>query len=76
MSSQHYISSFELNQIETKRASLTFEEAVAVWIMRGNGETQQIIAARFGTNQGRIAEILSESDHIGSRARAFALSSG
>ena len=76
MTPETYISSFDLNQITTKRASLTFDEAVAVWLMRWSGETNQIISARFGTNQGRVAEILTEKDHVGSKAKAFELRSG
>ncbi|MBY5931377.1 hypothetical protein KUV51_00075 [Tateyamaria omphalii] len=76
MTPETYISSFDLNQITTKRASLTFEEAIAVWLMRWNGDTIQIIAARFGTNQGRVADVLTEKEHAGSKAAAFSLRSG
>lgn len=34
MTPETYISSIELNQITEHRASLTFEEAVAVWLMK------------------------------------------
>ena len=76
MTPEKYVSSFDLNHIHAQRASLTFEEAVAVWLMRWRYETNQIIAAKFGTNQGRIAEILTEKEHLGSREKAFLLSSG
>ncbi|HIC15005.1 MAG TPA: hypothetical protein EYO83_07635 [Gemmatimonadetes bacterium] len=76
MTPENYISSLDLNHITTRRSSLTFEEAVAVWLMKWAGDFNQIIAAKFGTNQGRIAEILTEKEHIGSREKAFTLSSG
>lgn len=76
MTPETYISSIDLNQITEHRASLTFEEAVAVWLMKWAGDHNHIIAAKLGTNQGRIAEILTEAKHIGSREKAFMLSSG
>lgn len=76
MTPENYVSSFDLNHIHAKRASLSFEEAVAVWLMKWAGDFNHIIAAKLGTNQGRIAEILTEKDHLGSREKAFMLSSG
>lgn len=76
MTPENYVSSFDLNHIHAHRSSLTFEEAVAVWLMKWAGDFNQTIAAKFGTNQGRIAEILTEKDHLGSREKAFLLSSG
>lgn len=76
MTPENYISQFELNQIDERRASLTFEEAVAVWLMKWSGDHNHIIAAKLGTNQGRIAEVMTEKAHIGAREKAFLLSSG
>lgn len=76
MTPENYVSSFDLNQITTRRASLTFEEAVAVWLMKWAGDHNHIIAAKLGINQGRIAETLHERLHTGSREKAFTLSSG
>jgi hypothetical protein len=76
MTPETYISSFDLNQIIERRARLTFDEAIAVWLMKWSGDHNQIISAKFGTNQGRIAEILTEKAHIGSRDEAFKLRSG
>jgi hypothetical protein len=76
MTPENYVSSLELNQIITRRASLTFEEAVAVWLMKWAGDHNHIIAAKLGINQGRIAETLTEKLHMGSREKAFMLSSG
>ncbi len=76
MTPENYVSAFNLNHITTRRASLSFEEAVVVWLMRWAGDHSHIIAAKLGTNQGRIAEVLTEKLHIGSREKAFLLSSG
>jgi len=76
MTPENFISSFDLNQIEARRASLTFNEAVAVWLMKWAGDYNHIIAAKLGINQGRIADTLNEKLHIGSREKAFLLSSG
>ena len=76
MTPENYISSLELNQIDARRASLSFEEAVAVWLMKWAGDHNHIIAAKLGINQGRIAEVLTEKLHVGARQKAFLLSSG
>jgi hypothetical protein len=38
---------------------LTLDDAIAIWRRRGRGEAQHVLAADFGVNQGRIAEVLS-----------------
>lgn len=51
---------------------LTLDDAVQIWQRRQAGEAQHVLAAAFGVNPGRIAEVLS-----GRRfpdARAIALS--
>jgi hypothetical protein len=68
-----YIQQHELNTISVQRSNLSFDEAVAVWLMHFEGEKQQIIAAKFGTNGGRIAEILTEKKHEGSERAARSL---
>jgi len=76
MTPENYVSSLDLNHIVARRASLTFEEAIAVWLMKWSGDHNHIIAAKLGINQGRIAEVLTEKLHAGSRQGAFALTSG
>lgn len=76
MTPESYVSTLSLNHIIAVRASLTFEEAVAVWLMKWAGDYNHIIAAKLGINQGRIAEVLTEKDHLGSREKAFLLASG
>jgi hypothetical protein len=42
---------------------LTPEDAVEIWRRRLQGEAQHILAADFGVNPGRIAEVLSGKLH-------------
>jgi len=44
--------------------------------MKQFGDHSHIIAAKLGINQGRIAEVLTEKLHVGSRSRAVELSTG
>jgi hypothetical protein len=46
---------------------LTFDDAVQIWLLRFDSGLQHHIAARFGVNPGRIAEVLKERRHVGSR---------
>ncbi|MEJ6389885.1 hypothetical protein [Gymnodinialimonas ulvae] len=64
---------FQLNEINVQRKGLSYVEAVAVWLMHWSGEKQHLIAAKFGTNPGRIADVLTEKKHEGSRMDAQAL---
>lgn len=47
--------------------SLTFDDAVQIWVLRSQGALQHHLAARFHVNPGRIAEVLKERRHVGSR---------
>ncbi len=38
---------------------LTLEDAIEIWRRRWLGESQHALAAAFGVNQGRIAEVLA-----------------
>ncbi len=76
MNSTIFTKSFSLNEISARRKSLTFDEAVAVWLMKWAGDDNHIIAAKLGINQGRIAEVLTEKKHEGSKAHAFNMKSG
>ena len=62
-----------INTIVVRRASLTYQEAVQAWLIRLKGEKQHVIAAMFGTNGGRIAEVLTEAVHQGAKADALKL---
>jgi hypothetical protein len=47
--------------------TLTFDDAVDVWLRYWSGEFQHKIAASCGVNQGRVNAVLKERLHIGSR---------
>lgn len=76
MTPENYVSSIEINEIRARRASLSTSEAIAVWLMKWSGDHNHIIAAKLGINQGRIAEVLTEKAHTGTRQKAFELTSG
>jgi len=44
---------------ETISRRLTLEDAIEIWRRRWLGEAQHVLAAAFGVNQGRIADVLS-----------------
>lgn len=64
------IGEIDLNPIKIVRKGLTYDEAVAVWLLHWSGDKQHTIAAKFGTNGGRIADVLTEKKHVGSRKEA------
>ncbi|MBC7144412.1 MAG: hypothetical protein H5U24_03295 [Thioclava marina] len=61
----------KLNTIRITRASLTFAEAVLVWKLRLKGEAFSLIAAKFGTNQGRISDVLTGKVHPDAKLTAI-----
>jgi len=55
---------------DNHKTTLTFDEAVQVWLMSWAGHYQHDIAAHFGVNSGRVSEVLKEKKHVGSREAA------
>jgi hypothetical protein len=51
--------------------NLTREDAVQIWLRRATGEAQHVLAAEYGVNPGRIAEMLSGKRFPTARAVAF-----
>lgn len=51
--------------------TLTFEEAVQIWLRYWDGEFQHRIAASLDVNPGRVNEVLKEHRHFGSRELAL-----
>lgn len=47
--------------------TLTFDDAVDVWLRHWSGEFQHKIAASYDVNQGRVNDVLKEKLHIGSK---------
>lgn len=58
---------------QNTKASLTFDEAVQVWLLREQGWIQSTIAQKFLVNQGRVNEVLKEVKHVGSKVVAEGL---
>lgn len=56
-------------------AQLTEVDAVQIWKRRLNGEAQHVLAAEFGVNPGRVAEILSGRRFPNARIIALAVNS-
>lgn len=53
--------------------SLSFQEAIQVWLRYWAGEYQDRIAASFDVNPGRVSEVVKGRKHHGSREAALAL---
>ncbi len=51
--------------------TLTFDDAVQIWLRHWNGDFQNRIAASFDVNPARVNEVLKERKHIGSREVAL-----
>jgi hypothetical protein len=49
---------------------LTLADAVQIWRRRARGEAQHVLAAAYGVNPGRIAEVLSGKRYPEARAIA------
>ncbi|MEM8693568.1 MAG: hypothetical protein AAGG57_17010 [Pseudomonadota bacterium] len=49
---------------------LNSTDAKLVWLLSWSGDANHVIAAKLGTMPGRVADILSENTHIGSRELA------
>ena len=50
--------------------TLTFNDAVLIWLRHWSGEFQNRIAASFDVNQGRVNEVLKRRRHVGSEEAA------
>ena len=64
------VSAASRSSVHSVLPTLTFTQAMQVWVMHWKGDQQQHIAARLGTNQLRVDAILNERQHVGSRERA------
>ncbi|UFS65294.1 MULTISPECIES: hypothetical protein [Paracoccus] len=61
----HPVTGVLLNHITVQRSSLGWLERQTVRHLRREGLSQQQIAARLGTNQGRVNEALTDDDDDG-----------
>jgi hypothetical protein len=55
---------------KTVSRQLTLDDAVQIVIRRARGEAQHVLAAAYGVNPGRIAEVLSGKRFPEARAMA------
>lgn len=52
---------------------LNDSEAALVWMLSWSGDAKHVIAAKLGTMPSKVAGILSESTHVGSKDQATKL---
>lgn len=52
---------------------LNDSEAALVWMLSWSGDPKHVIAAKLGTMPSRVAGILAESTHVGSKEHATKL---
>lgn len=55
---RHPVTNVELNSVRIRRTHLSPIEEETARLLRAEGDDYHIIAAKFGINQGRIAELL------------------
>ncbi len=51
--------------------SLTFDDAIEIWLLHWQGHFKQRISGHFDVNVRRVYEVLNEETHIGSREAAL-----
>lgn len=70
---KHPITGVELNVITVRKTKPRgADERKTVLLLDAAGEHEHIIAAMFGTNQGRIADILTEEKGKGKSGKSAA----
>ncbi|WP_299152871.1 hypothetical protein [uncultured Tateyamaria sp.] len=50
--------------------ALNTTDAALVWLLKWSGDADHVIAHKLGTMPTRVADILAENTHVGSRDRA------
>lgn len=48
-------------------------DAALVWVLKWSGDANHVIANKLGTMPTRVADILAENTHVGSREQATKL---
>ncbi len=54
-------------QIPTQARVLNNTEAALVWLLKWSGDADYVIAAKMGTMPSKVAGILAEHTHVGSK---------
>lgn len=49
---------------------LNAADAALVWVLKWSGDADHVIANKLGTMPTRVADILAENTHVGSRDKA------
>lgn len=63
----------QLPRIPPQTRVLNDSEAALVWMLAWSGDAKHVIAAKLGTMPGKVAGILAESTHVGSKDHATKL---
>ena len=65
--------SIQFGAILPQQRVLNSTDAALVWVLKWSGDADHVIAAKLETLPSRVANILSESSHVGSRDQATEL---
>lgn len=49
---------------------LNASDAALVWVLKWSGDADYVIAQKLSTMPSRVADVLSENTHVGSRDKA------
>ncbi len=49
---------------------LNAADAALVWVLKWSGDADHVIAHKLGTMPSRVADVLHENTHVGSRDKA------
>lgn len=49
---------------------LNAADAALVWVLKWSGDAEHVIANKLSTMPSRVADVLSENTHVGSRDKA------
>jgi hypothetical protein len=63
--------SIVMNDNDKPSYTLTYDDAIQIWLRHWNGEFQNRIAASLDVNPGRVNEVLKERKFVGSREAAL-----
>ena len=49
---------------------LNTADATLIWVLKWSGDADHVIANKLGTMPSRVADVLAENTHVGSRDQA------
>ncbi|MEX0309424.1 MAG: hypothetical protein AB3N17_04175 [Tateyamaria sp.] len=59
-----------LGAIAPQYRVLNATDAALVWVLKWSGDADHVIAHKLGTMPGKVADILAENTHVGSKDQA------